>query len=102
MSQYDHRLRLRVEDEIGLISPLCAHLRMSAALEHGLKSTCRIQARAYFMRQDLEVAKAAADVKFAGRPRHASSCSNQNVLHPEGAYTGVEECGCYRPTEASP
>jgi hypothetical protein len=27
-------------------------------------------------------------------PRHANSCSNQNVIHPLGAYDGVEECGC--------
>ena len=27
-------------------------------------------------------------------PRHAGSCSNQNVLHPSGAYRGVAECGC--------
>lgn len=26
--------------------------------------------------------------------KHASSCSNQNVLHPWGAYEGAEECGC--------
>ncbi len=25
---------------------------------------------------------------------HSSSCSNQNVLDPLGAYVGVEECGC--------
>jgi hypothetical protein len=28
--------------------------------------------------------------------RHASSCSNVNPIHPEGAYEGVEECGCQR------
>ena len=27
-------------------------------------------------------------------PKHSGSCSNQNVLHPLGAYEGVEECGC--------
>ena len=32
------------------------------------------------------------------RPKHAGSCSNQNVLNPVGAYIGVETCGC-RPTE---
>lgn len=31
-----------------------------------------------------------------GRRKHAGSCSNQNVLDPEGAYKGVEECGCDR------
>lgn len=54
MSRINHNLPLRVEDEIGLVSPLCAHLRMTAALEHGLAHTCRIQARAYFMRLDLK------------------------------------------------
>lgn len=29
-------------------------------------------------------------------PRHANSCSNQNAIHPAGAYEGVEECGCRR------
>lgn len=29
-------------------------------------------------------------------PRHAGSCSNQNVLDPLGAYRGVEACGCNR------
>jgi len=35
----------------------------------------------------------------SGRRKHAGSCSNQNVLDPEGAYKGVEECGCdgFRP-----
>lgn len=28
--------------------------------------------------------------------RHSSSCSNQNVLDPLGAYRGVEACGCTR------
>jgi hypothetical protein len=28
---------------------------------------------------------------------HSSSCSNQNVLNPFGAYIGVEECGCRTP-----
>lgn len=27
-------------------------------------------------------------------PRHAGSCSNQNVLDPLGAYKGVKACGC--------
>lgn len=30
-------------------------------------------------------------------PKHAESCSNQNVLNPLGAYIGVEECGCRTP-----
>jgi hypothetical protein len=25
---------------------------------------------------------------------HAGSCSNQNAIHPFGAYIGAEECGC--------
>lgn len=29
-------------------------------------------------------------------PRHLSSCSNQNVLDPLGAYHRVAECGCNR------
>lgn len=29
--------------------------------------------------------------------KHSSSCSNQNVLNPIGAYVGVEECGCRTP-----
>lgn len=32
----------------------------------------------------------------SGRRKHAGSCSNWNVLDPEGAYKGVEECGCDR------
>lgn len=28
---------------------------------------------------------------------HSSSCSNQNVIDPLGAYVGVEECGCRNP-----
>lgn len=28
---------------------------------------------------------------------HSSSCSNQNVIDPLGAYVGVEECGCRTP-----
>lgn len=31
---------------------------------------------------------------LAKLPRHAASCSNQNVLDPLGAYVGVEKCGC--------
>lgn len=31
---------------------------------------------------------------FRTLPKHAGSCSNQNVLNPIGAYLGVEECGC--------
>lgn len=31
-------------------------------------------------------------------PKHSSSCSNQNVLNPFGAYIGVEECGCRTPS----
>lgn len=31
---------------------------------------------------------------LAKLPRHAGSCSNQNVLDPLGAYKGVEACGC--------
>lgn len=31
---------------------------------------------------------------LAKLPRHAGSCSNQNVLDPFGAYRGVEQCGC--------
>jgi len=31
-------------------------------------------------------------------PKHAASCSNQNVLNPLGAYIGVEECGCRTPS----
>ena len=34
---------------------------------------------------------------LAGEPRHANSCSNQNVIDPIGAYIGVEACGCNRP-----
>lgn len=33
---------------------------------------------------------------LAKLPRHAGSCSNQNVLDPLGAYKGVEACGCRR------
>lgn len=33
---------------------------------------------------------------LAKLPRHAGSCSNQNVLDPLGAYKGVEACGCSR------
>lgn len=29
-------------------------------------------------------------------PRHANSCSNQNAIHPAGAYEGVAECGCVK------
>lgn len=29
-------------------------------------------------------------------PKHAGSCSNQNVMDPLGAYKGVTECGCNR------
>lgn len=31
-------------------------------------------------------------------PHHSGGCSNQNVLHPLGAYTDVESCGCSRRT----
>lgn len=31
---------------------------------------------------------------LAKLPRHAGSCSNQNVLDPLGAYKDVEACGC--------
>ena len=33
-------------------------------------------------------------------PSHSGACSNQNVLHPLGAYTGVQSCGCSRRTHA--
>ncbi len=26
--------------------------------------------------------------------KHSGGCSNQNVLHPLGAYDNVESCGC--------
>lgn len=29
-------------------------------------------------------------------PSHSGACSNQNVLNPLGAYTGVQSCGCRR------
>lgn len=33
-------------------------------------------------------------------PKHAGSCSNQNVLDPVGAYIDVEQCGCGASTDA--
>jgi len=33
---------------------------------------------------------------FRALPRHAGSCSNQNVLDPIGAWRGVTKCGCRR------
>ena len=35
-------------------------------------------------------------IAFRTLPKHAQSCSNQNVVDPVGAYRGVEECGCNR------
>lgn len=30
-------------------------------------------------------------------PRHSTSCSNQNVVDPLGAYRGASQCGCTKP-----
>jgi hypothetical protein len=30
-------------------------------------------------------------------PRHANTCSNQNALHPWGAYMDAKKCGCFTP-----
>lgn len=46
-------------------------------------------------REALRLAEDAV-ARFAALPRHARSCSNQNVLNPLGAYRGVESCGCNR------
>lgn len=33
--------------------------------------------------------------------RHATGCSNQNVMHALGAYDGVDKCGCRRYTNGT-
>lgn len=43
---------------------------------------------------DLRAIREAMAALGARRRKHAGSCSNWNVLDPEGAYKGVEECGC--------
>lgn len=44
--------------------------------------------------EDAQLVNRAIHAPAAQLPRHAGSCSNQNVLNPVGAYVGVEECGC--------
>jgi hypothetical protein len=34
-------------------------------------------------------------------PRHANSCSNQNAIHPWGAYMDAETCGCQSHSQTS-
>jgi hypothetical protein len=43
---------------------------------------------------DPPCADCGGEIRNRLRKRHAGSCSNQNVLKPDGAYEGAEECGC--------
>lgn len=31
---------------------------------------------------------------MAARLMHSGGCSNQNPVHPDGAFSGAQECGC--------
>jgi hypothetical protein len=44
--------------------------------------------------RNLEMLARVYRLLLEGMPRHSSSCSNQNVVDPLGAYRGASRCGC--------
>jgi hypothetical protein len=83
---------MSAEDWISRISPVCALQRSQDGIEMTLMGSIRLQALAYFATMDINREAALKQP----RRRHANWCGNQNAIHPEGAYEGVEECGCDR------
>lgn len=68
-------LPLRVEDEIGLVSPFCAFRRMTDRIRTAGSRSMALQWQ-------------------VGWVRHSSACGNQNAVHPDGVYAGADTCSC--------